>query len=114
MQNKVNDNEQKNQENPSLNIILTLGETHYVLPIKSYRHNRGDDVTGVTLIDDSRLETSSNNIAILFGESDFINAILESSEEKFYQPEQTKRGKIMLKRINKDTPFKQFGGKENE
>ena len=103
MQNKVNDNEQKNQENPSLNIILTLGETHYVLPIKSYRHNRGDDVTGVTLIDDSRLETSSNNIAIL-----------ESSEEKFYQPKQTKLGKIMLKRINKDTPFKQFGGKENE
>ena len=94
--------------------ILTIGANHYVMPITAYHHNRGDDIVSMTLQDETKLKISTNNAIIVTGESDFISAILETSEEKFYQPEQTKHGKIMLKRITKDVPFKPFGGNQNE
>lgn len=95
-------------------VILTIGSNHYVIPITSYHHNRGDDIVSMTLTDETKLKAGTNNVIIVSGESDLINAILEMPEEKFYQPEQTKHGKIMLKRINKENPLKPFGGKENE
>lgn len=95
-------------------VILTIGDEHYVIPIVSYNHNRSDEIVSMTLPDEAKLKTSTNNVIIVTGESDFINAILETSGEKFYQPEQTKHGKIMLKRITKEAPFKPFRGKENE
>lgn len=94
--------------------IITIGKSHFTLPVKSCSHNRGDEVSSVILEDDTRLEIGTNNLIMVYGESDLINAVLESSNEDFYQPEQTKHGKVMLKKITRDTPFKPFGGNKNE
>lgn len=88
------------------NVILTIGSSHYVLPVVDYRHNRGDDVVGITLKDGARLEVSTDKAILIIGESNFMNAILASSDEDFYQPEQTKHGKTLIKKITKEEPFK--------
>ena len=93
------------------NAIITIGNCHYILPIISYEQIQGSNITKITLKDGSKLETSNNNIILLIGESDFINAVLENPEEKFYQPNQTKHGKTMIKRITKEGPFR---GNKNE
>ncbi len=90
-------------ETENKKVILKIGNNHYVLPIISYYHNRGDEIVNIKLKDGSRLVTSTNNAVFLVGESNIINAILESTNEEFYQPEQTKHGKTIIKKITPTT-----------
>ena len=87
-------------------VILTIGESHFVLPIKEFKSLKLNNMVSITLIDDSTIETNSNNTIMFTGSSDIINAMLETNEN-FYQPEKGKYSKVMMKRITKNEPFKQ-------
>ena len=81
-------------------IILTLGTSHYILPFKDYSASSASPTAAsVTLNDDSQIETNTNNIILVTNRSELIDAILKSNSENFYKPEQTKYGKINMKKI---------------
>lgn len=81
-------------------IILTLGTSHYILPFKDYSASSASPTAAsVTLNDDSQIETNTNNIILVTNRSELIDAILKSNSENFYQSEQTKYGKIRMKKI---------------
>ena len=81
-------------------IILTLGTSHYILPFKDYSASSASPTAAsVTLNDDSQIETNTNNIILVTNRSELIDAILKSNSENFYKPEQTKYGKIRMKKL---------------
>lgn len=81
-------------------IILTLGTSHYILPFKDYSASSASPTAAsVTLNDDSQIETNTNNIILVTNRSELIDAILKSNSENFYKPEQTKYGKIKMKKL---------------
>ena len=81
-------------------IILTLGTSHYIFPFKDHSASSASPTTAsVTLNDDSQIETNTNNIILVTNRSELIDAILKSNSENFYKPEQTKYGKIRMKKI---------------
>ena len=81
-------------------IILTLGTSHYILPFKDYyASSASPTAASVTLNDDSQIETNTNNIILVTNRSELIDAILKSNSENFYKSEQTKYGKIKMKKI---------------
>lgn len=102
-----------NYENYYQKIILTLGKSHFVLPIKYYHPSLTlPDNIVVTLADNAKVETNSHNILLVTGESELINAILESPLEHCYKPQKTSQGKVKMKRISIDSQIN--GGKQNE
>ena len=56
----------------------------------------------------------TNNLIIVHGSSELINAMLESLNENFYQPEKDQHGKTKMKKITQDRPFKLIKGGKNE
>ena len=94
--------------------IVTVGNNHFVLPINNSSHNRGDDIMTVTLKDGVRLEVGTNNIMIITGESEIIESILKMVDTNFYSPEIDNKGKVKMKKITQDRPFKLIKGGKNE
>ena len=94
--------------------IITIGNSHFTVPVKNYYHNRGDDIASIILKDGTRLEIGTNNLIIVHGSSELINAMLESLNENFYQPEKDQHGKTKMKKITQDRPFKLIKGGKNE
>lgn len=80
-------------------VILTLGTSHYILPVKNYSAYNEATIISITLDDDSKIKTSPNNLVLVTDRSELINAILESNSENFYEPEKTKYGKTKMKKI---------------
>ena len=93
--------------------IVTNRKSHFTLPVSNCTHNRGDDISTVILEDGTRLEVGTNNLIMVYGKSDLINAMLETSNEYFYQPKK-ENGKIKMKKITSDNPFKLLKGGMNE
>lgn len=97
-------NKHENYNDYYQKIILTLGKSHYVLPIKSYYSSPISPVNvGATLADNSKIETSSNNVLLVTDESELIEAILKNPNERYYMPEQGKYGKVKMKKISIDS-----------
>ena len=94
--------------------IVTIGKSHFIMPVKNCCHHRGDDISSIILEDNTRLEIGTNNLIMVYGESDLMNAILESSSEKFYKAQKDKQGKAKIKKIANDNKFKIIEGGKNE
>lgn len=92
--------------------IITIGTNHYVLPISNSSHNRGDDVTRVFLKDGTSLEVGTSNVIIITGESEVLEAMFKMVDTSFYTPEE-ENGKVKMKKITQDRPFKLIKGGKN-
>ena len=73
-----------------------------------------NNFASIILKDGTRLEIGTNNLIIVHGTSELINAMLESLNENFYQPEKDQQGKTKMKKITQDRPFKLIKGGKNE
>ena len=47
--------------------IVTIGKSHFTLPVSNCTHNRGDDISTVILEDGTRLEVGTNNLIMVYG-----------------------------------------------
>lgn len=94
--------------------IVTIGTNHYVLPINNSCHNRGDDVTRIFLKDGTSLEIGTSNVIIITGESEILQSMFKMVSTNFYTPEKDLKGKIKMKKITQDRPFKLIKGGKNE
>lgn len=94
--------------------IITIGDNHFVLPISNSSHNRGDDIMSVSLKDGTRLEVGTNNIIVVIGESEIMESMLKMVDTNFYSPEVDDKGKVKMKKITQDRPFKLIRGGKNE
>ncbi len=104
----------KENENKNQSVILTIGGTHFVLPIKSSFRRANDSTHNIVLEDNSKIEVSTQNIVLFADDSNLIKAILENQCEKFYMPETNENGKIIMKKINSEQPYKPLRRKLDE
>lgn len=100
MKNSSEKDQNKDETEECKKAILTIGDSHYVIPIKNY-YTSINIPKGVSLIleENTIVELSTNNVILITGESELIKALLESESENFYQPETNKYGKIKMKKI---------------
>lgn len=84
----------------SRKIILTLGTSHYVLPINNITYS--NNIANVTLTDETKIETSVNNVILVTDSSKIIESILKSNTEKFYKPDECNHGTVLIKKIDND------------
>ena len=104
-QNKDENIELNDKETKGEYAIVMLKNHNYILKIKDYNPYTKDKVI-LTLLDDTLLTIHWSNVIIFSKPSNIISSILESEEESFYEPSSTKHGKILMKKINKENPFK--------
>ncbi len=100
MKNSSERDQNKDETEDCKTAILTISDSHYVIPIKDYCTSINIP-KGVSLFlaDNTIVELSTNNVILITGESELIKALLESESENFYQPETNKYGKIKMKKI---------------
>ena len=94
--------------------IITVGSNQFVLPISEATHNLGDDIMTIILPDGASLKVGTNNIIIITGNSDIINAMLSMVNTNFYSPAEDEKGKVKMKKITPDRPFRLIKGGKNE
>lgn len=92
--------------------LITVGEKNYTLPITDFNHKLGDELISITLEDETRLYTGTNNVIIINGDSEIMNAILNMGD--FYTSEKDAQGKIKVKKLTRDNSLKLINGGKNE
>ena len=92
--------------------LITIKKKNYTLPITDFNHKLGDELISITLEDETRLYTGTNNVIIINGDSEIMNAILNMGD--FYTPEKDTQGKIKVKKLTKDNSLKLINGGKNE
>ena len=92
--------------------LITVGEKNYTLPITDFNHKLGDELISITLEDETRLYTGTNNVIIINGDPEIMNAILNMGD--FYTPEKDTQGKIKVKKLTRDNSLKLINGGKNE